>query len=396
MKILIVSQHFYPDFFRINEITEALVKLGNEVTVITSLPDYATGKVPEDCKGRKNRNISYKGVSVIRTFSISRRRGMWFRALNYLSFCISSTLKAMALKEKFDVVVCYQTSPVLMANAARAVANKQKIPFCVYCLDLWPESLKAWNIGEGNLLFKLMHLYSKKLYNRADKIAVSSKPFVNYLKTINGVDESKITYISQHSDDMNLPPKSNTTNPFHLAFGGNIGSVQNVDCIIKAVAELKDLEGFVVDIYGGGSEFENCKKLSSKLNTEDKIKFHGRITRDELWNEYKNTDAFILTLKSEGSIGLTVPAKLQEYMSGNRPIIAAIDGAAAEIIGTAECGVSVAAGDYKALAEEIKKFVLTSENYSVLAENGRKYFEEHFTLNKFMDSFLKFISDFER
>ena len=83
-------------------------------------------------------------------------------------------------------------------------------------------------------------------------------------------------------------------------------------------------------------------------------------------------------------------------MSGNRPIIAAIDGAAAEIIGTAECGVSVAAGDYKALAEEIKKFVLTSENYSVLAENGRKYFEEHFTLNKFMDSFLKFISDFER
>ena len=147
MNILIVSQHFYPDSFRVNEIATELVSHGNKVTVLTSLPDYATGKVPKECRGLKNRKFNFNGVNVIRTFSFSRRSGILFRALNYVSFCLSSTLKAKRLKERFDLAICYQTSPVLMANAARAIANKQKIPFLVYCLDLWPECLKAWGLA---------------------------------------------------------------------------------------------------------------------------------------------------------------------------------------------------------------------------------------------------------
>lgn len=396
MNILIVSQHFYPDSFRVNEIATELVNRGNKVTVLTSLPDYATGRVPKNCRGLKNRRVDYNGVKVIRTFTISRRTGLIFRALNYLSFCVSSTLKARSLKEKFDLVMSYQTSPVLMANGARAAANKQKIPFFLYCLDLWPESLKAWGVGENNLLFKVMHRYSKKLYNRADLIAVSSKPFEEYLNKVNGVSKTKIHYLPQHSDDMNLPVKNNNSSTLHLAFGGNIGSVQNIDCIVKAVAELKALDGFIVDIYGDGSELENCKKLALELKVQEKILFHGRVDREILWEEYKNTDAFLLTLKSEGLIGFTAPAKLQEYMSGNRPIIAAINGAAEEIINTSRCGVVVNAGDYKALAEAIKHFVLNKDSYNDLAKNGRAYFEENFTLNKFMLSLEKLLNSLER
>ncbi len=396
MNILIVSQHFYPDSFRVNEIATELVKRGNNVTVLTSLPDYATGKVPSDCKGLKNRKTIYNGVQVVRCFSVSRRTGVLFRALNYVSFCLSSTIKAKTLKEKFDLVISYQTSPVLMANGARAAANKQKIPFFLYCLDLWPESLKAWGVGESNPLFKVMHSYSKKLYNRADLIAVSSKPFEDYLCNVNGVEKSKIYYLPQHSEDMNLPVKTNNGSKLHLAFGGNIGSVQNIDCIVKAVAELKDLENFVVDIYGDGSELENCKKLSNELKVDKKIIFHGRVDRKTLWEEYKNTDAFLLTLKSEGVIGLTAPAKLQEYMSGNRPIIAAIGGAAEEIISLSKCGVSVTAGDYKALANAIRDFVQNPEDYNKFAKNGRIYFEENFTIDRFMLSLEKLLNGLER
>ena len=396
MNILIVSQHFYPDSFRVNEIATELVRRGNKVTVLTSLPDYETGKVPKACRGIKNRKIKYNGADIIRTFSFSRRSGVLFRALNYVSFCLSSTFKARHLKERFDLAICYQTSPVLMANAARAAANKQKIPFLIYCLDLWPECLKAWGVGEGNPLFKLLHSYSKKIYNRTDAIAVSSKPFTDYLCDVNGVERSKICYIPQHSEDMNLPPKKSSDGVLHLSFGGNIGSVQNIDCIVKAVAELKGLNGFIVDIYGDGSELENCKKLAEELQIQNKIIFHGRISRDRLWEEYKNTDAFLLTLKSEGLIGLTAPAKLQEYMSGNRPIIAAIGGAAEEIISSAECGVCVPSDDYKALANAISDFVLNSADYNKFAENGRKYFEENFTLDKFMLSFERFLKGFER
>lgn len=390
MNILIVSQHFYPDNFRINEISAELVKRGNKVTVITSLPDYSTGIVPKDCKGLKNRKINYNGVSVIRCFSVSRRKGVLFRALNYVSFCIFSTIKAKRLKEKFDIVISYQTSPVLMANGACAVANKQKIPFVLYCLDVWPESLKAWGVGENNPLFKVMHKYSKNIYKRADVLAVSSKPFKDYMVEVNGVDEKKIVYLPQHSDDMNLPPKENKDSLVRFAFGGNIGSVQNVECIIKAVSLIKDLNGFQVDIYGDGSELENCKKLASDLNLGSKIVFHGRVTKEQLWQEYKNIDAFLLTLKSEGVVGLTVPAKLQEYMSGNRPIIASIGGAAAEIIKSVQCGKAVEPDDHKALAENMKDFVLNRNEYLVFAQNGRKYFEENFTLERFITALEEF------
>lgn len=386
MKILIVSQHFYPDNFRINEIAEELVNLGNEVTVLTSLPDYATGKAPKNCKGLKNRRVTYNGVNVVRSFSVQRRSGVIFRALNYASFCISSTIKAKRFKQKFDVVMCYQTSPVLMANAAKAVAKKQKIPFVLYCLDVWPESLKAWRVGEGNPLFKVMHKYSKKIYNSADILAVSSKPFIDYMQTVNGVQKQKIVYLPQHSEDMNLKQKTEYGSTVNFAFGGNIGSVQNVECIIKAVSELKDLSDFKVNIYGDGSELENCKKLSTDLGVNSKIVFHGRVDKQTLWKEYEKVDAFLLTLKSEGVIGLTAPAKLQEYMSGNRPIIASIGGAAAEIINTAKCGVAVNPNDYKALADAMKDFVLNKEVYNCCAANGRKYFEQNFTKQKFMES----------
>ena len=389
MKILIVSQHFYPDNFRINEIAEELVNIGNEVTVLTSLPDYATGRVPKNCKGLKNRKFNYNGVNVVRSFAVQRRSGVVFRALNYASFCISSTLKAKGLKQKFDVVMCYQTSPVLMANAAKAVAKKQKIPFVLYCLDVWPESLKAWHVGEGNPLFKIMHKYSKKIYNSADVLAVSSKPFINYMQRVNGVKGEKIVYLPQHAEDMNLKPKSKADDNVNFAFGGNIGSVQNVECIIKAVAQLKNLKGFTVNIYGDGSELQNCKNLANDLDVNSKIIFHGRVDKQTLWKEYEKVDAFLLTLKSEGVIGLTAPAKLQEYMSGNRPIIAAIGGAAAEIINNARCGKAVDPNDYKALAKSMEDFVLNYESFSGCAANGREYFEQNFTKEKFIKNLIK-------
>ena len=390
LKILIVSQHFFPDNFRINEIAEELVKESHQVTVITSLPDYATGKVPKDCRGLKNRKFMYNGVSVIRCFSVSRRSGVLFRALNYVTFCLSSTLKALFLKEKFDIVMCYQTSPVLMANAARAAAKKQKIPFLLYCLDLWPESIKAWHVGESNPLFKIMHRYSKGIYNSADKVAVTSRPFIDYLCDVNNVDRDKTVYLPQHSENMNLSIKtlkeSSKDSDIVFAFGGNIGSVQNVDCIIKAVNEIKDIQNFRVEIYGDGSEYENCLKLAQDLNVGEKIKFFGRVDKASLWKAYDNVDAFILTLKSEGVIGQTVPAKLQEYMSGERPVFASIDGAAAEIINESGCGVCVRSGDYRGLSEKMADFIQNPQNYSNCGKNGKDYFENHFTIEQFIKS----------
>lgn len=390
MKILIVSQHFYPDSFRINEVASSLVQRGHGVTVLTSLPDYKNGIVPEDCKGLRNRKIKYNGVKVIRCFSVSRRTGVFFRALNYVSFLVSSTLKAYFMKERFDIVMCYQTSPVLMANAARAVSKKQNIPFLLYCLDLWPECLKAWNVGEKSPLYKLIHSYSRKMYNSPEILAVTSKPFMDYHQQVNGVSRDIMLHLPQHSEDMNLPPKVRSSNeePVVFAFGGNVGSVQNIECIIRATAKISVSESFSVEIYGDGSNLENCKKLAKELGVENKINFHGWVEKETLWKEYEKADAFLLTLKPEGFIGQTVPAKLQEYMSGNRPVFASID-YASEIIEEAGCGVCVPSDDSDALAEQMTIFIKNHGEMPGAAQGGRKYFEAHYTKDCFMDSLEK-------
>ena len=263
MKILLVSQHFYPDNFRVNDIAKELVAKGHQVTVLTSLPDYATGTVPADCKGLKNRKVEWNGVKVVRSFSVSRRSGLIFRMLNYVSFFLSSTLKALSFKEEFDVVMCYQTSPVLMANGAKAYAKKHKVPFFVYCLDLWPESLKAWHVGEGNPLFKLMNKYSMSIYNSADLVGVTSKPFMEYLNSVNKVPTDKMVYLPQHAESLDLKEKTKGDNTV-FAFGGNIGAVQNIECIIRAVAEIRDLTERIMRLKG----VEHVK-LTSTANGEE-------------------------------------------------------------------------------------------------------------------------------
>lgn len=391
MNILVVSQHFFPDNFRINDICAALIDGGHEVTVLTSLPDYATGFVPAEYKDKQKRREVYNGVKVIRTFSVQRRTGVIFRALNYVSFMISSTLKARRLKDKFDVVLSYQTSPVLMANAARAASKKQKIPMLLYCLDLWPESLKAWHVGENNPLFTLMRSYSRKMYNYADMVAVSSMPFIDYHKRVNKVDPKNMVYLPQHSEDMSLAPKARGE-VTRFAFGGNIGSVQNIECIIRAVNRLKDLPGFAVDIYGDGSELDNCKNLAQSLDAADKIIFHGRVDRETLWKAYEQVDAFLLTIKGEGEIGNTLPAKLQEYMSGNRPIFAAAPSAVCAVIQEANCGVAVDDNNDLALAAEMRKFILDKDYLNTAGENGRAYFESHFTRETFIGDLLVYLN----
>lgn len=388
MKLLIVSQHFYPDPFRINDIASELVRRGHEVTVLTSLPDYATGKVPASCKGLKNRKFNYNGVKVVRCFSVSRRSGVLFRALNYFSFCVTSTVKGFFMRQRFDAVLCYQTSPVLMANAARRVAKKQKVPFICYCLDIWPACIKAWGVGEGSPLYKLMHRYSRRLYNSANLVLVSSKPFTGYLNSVNGVPTQKMVYLPQHAEDMGLSAWQPVPGRLvRFAFGGNIGSVQNVELFIRAAAAVwhSGVQNFKVELYGDGSELENCKALCEQLNAGECVQFYGRVSQKELWQAYEQADAFLLSLKEQGEFGLTVPAKLQEYMSGGRAVLAAIGGGAAQIITTADCGLVCGAEDEAAFAGMLKRFIQNPADFARMAENGRGYYLQHFTQQKVLD-----------
>lgn len=393
MKILVISQFYYPEQFRINSICEEMVKEGNEVTVLTGLPNYPKGNVSKEYKFFKKRKENINGVNIIRTFEIGRRKGILFRILNYISYMCSASLKALFLKKDFDVIYIYQLSPITLAvpGIIYKMKNKKK-KIHLYCLDLWPESLLVENFNKNSLIYKMTKRISKWIYSKCDYIYVTSKGFIEYFK--NELELNKtIKYLPQYADEQYEKIDYNTSEISNFVFAGNIGKAQSVETIIKAANELKDRNDIIIHIVGDGSSYENCKKLSEKMKLNNVI-FYGRKSIEEMKEYYKMADAMLITLYKNDVISKTIPGKLQSYMMVGRPIIGAIDGETQKIIKEAECGYCTNSEDYKNLAKLIIKFKEKPINEKQkMASNSYSYYEQNFTKNKHIQNLLKFFKE---
>jgi len=164
MRILVVDQYYYPEEFQVNDICEQMVKDGHEVTVLTGLPNYPSGIIPEEYRHGKKLDEFVNGVHVIRCFEIGRRKGPIWMSLNYMSFCISATVKGYMLKNEFDVVFVYETSPVLMGYPAEGYAKRNKLPLLFYCCDIWPEVVKVMIPNEDSVAYKMIEKISTYIY----------------------------------------------------------------------------------------------------------------------------------------------------------------------------------------------------------------------------------------
>ncbi|MGY3777190.1 glycosyltransferase family 4 protein [Isobaculum melis] len=390
MKILVVSQNFYPDNFKINDVVKEFTLRGHEVTVLTGLGGYTTGKLSSRYKLFKNRKEVWNHVNIRRVRTITRRKGPIFRSLNYFSFTFFGSIWALLNREHFDVIYVYQLSPVTMAYPALIAAKKRKIPILLYCLDIWPESVKAMRLKEGTFIYSLIHKISRYLYRKSHRIAVSSQSFMEYLHTVNQVPYEKMDYIPQYANDSSLAIQEQERAETRFVFTGNIGYVQDVETILLAVSKVDPAFSLKVDIVGNGSALADCEKLADQLSLNDRVIFHGRQPAEKMHEYYQDADACLLTLKNQNKIGLTIPAKLQGYMVAGKPIIAAIDGDAKVIIHDANCGICVPASQAEALAQAMVDFMnLTHQEQLAFGKNARAYYESHFTEAQFIDKTLQ-------
>jgi len=386
MKILVVSQYYYPEQFKITEICEEFVQRGHKVTVITGLPNYPEGKVYKGYRFYKKRKETINGVDVRRCFEIGRGKTSIRLFINYISFWISSKIKASLIKKDFDLVFVFEISPVMQISAAKTYKKRSNKKVITYCQDIWPEVLKVRGMSENSLPFKYFHRLSKKLYNTSDIILVTSKSFINYLNEVNHISKEKIIYLPQHSNDDYLiedfSKKSNET--IDLLYAGNIGKMQNIEMVIEAINNLK-IENLIFHIVGNGSQYEKCKYLISTYDLSKNIIMYGRKDISEIPNFYKMCDACILTLSNKNLSGLTIPTKMQDYMAAGKTILASIDGDARDIIQEVNCGLSCKADDAKEFQLVIKNFVDNYDQFKNLGENGRTYFKNNFTKKVFID-----------
>ena len=391
MKILVVCQYYYPEPFRISDICEELVKNGNEVTVLTGIPNYPEGIIYEGYENGDKRDEYINGVRVIRCYTIPRKKGAFYRLLNYYSYAISSSLKILFNSVKatdgseFDVVFVNQLSPVMMAYAGMLYKWKHNKKLLLYCLDLWPESLAAGGIKKNSLIYKLFDRISGQIYKSCDQILVTSKSFIGYLSQKFAISKNSFTYLPQYAEDLfeNVASKAEAKKTIDFVFAGNIGTLQSVDTIIEAAELLKDNKQLLFHIVGGGIELASLQDEIKAKNLENVI-FYGRRPVEEMPKFYSMADAMLVTLTGDPLLSLTLPGKVQSYMAAGKAIIGAIDGETKTIVEEAQCGFISKSGDSKALAESILRFSsLSDEDKELMGLKARIYYTDKFSKNMF-------------
>lgn len=383
MKILVVSQYYYPEPFRIDEICEELVKHGHKVTVLTANPNYPDGNIYTGYKNEDRVEV-LNCVNVVRCKCRPRHHGTINLALNYLDFVVKASHKILSINDDFDCVYAYQLSPVTSCIPAIKYKRKYKIPLFLYCLDLWPESLRG-TVLEKKPFYQICKYISKKIYKYADRIAVTSPAFIKYLTVNFGIDANIVQYIPQHSSELKTESVSNSfldeyKDRTNFVFLGNIGEAQNLECLLYALASIKDRSNIMFHIVGSGSYYDKCVKLAEKLSLKDCILFYGRYPKDKMPQFYTLADVCYVSLKDEGIVGSTIPGKVQEYMSAAKPILACMNGDTPKVINEAKCGICVPAEEVDQLASEILKISGNEIDLHILGENARHYYEKHFTI----------------
>lgn len=377
MKILFVCQYYYPEQFKINDICSELAKGGHEITVLTGLPNYTSGIVKNEYRGYNNRVEIIDGVKVVRSWLRGRGKGNINLGLNYLSFAISATFKALFLKKDFELILVYQLSPVTMALPAILLKWLTKVPMALYCFDLWPESVISGGISTDSRVYKVLYKMSRWIYSKADLILTSSKQFAEYFSDTLKLNK-KIVNLPIYAEDIFDDISKNTDGKTNLVFAGNIGEMQSVETIIKAANELKANKDILFHIVGDGSARLTCFELTESLGLKNII-FHGSFPLSEMPKFYSLADAFLVTLKANKAISYTLPGKVQTYLAAGKPIIGAIDGETSLVIKEAKCGLCSEAEDYLALAENIRKFYSEDEMKSIYSANSKKYYDNNFS-----------------
>lgn len=402
MKILVVTQYFWPEQFRINDLCNALIERGHEVTVYTGLPNYPEGKFFQGYSLKGPYNENYGKIKVIRTPLVPRGNKKSLQLIaNYLSFFIISTILApFLLREKYDKIFIYQLSPVFSAIPAIFIKKIKSIPIIMWVTDLWPESLSATGVVKNKHALSFVQKIVNWIYRNSDMIYISSEGFKNKIKA-NGIDEKKIKFWPQWAEalfdrkvtDEELS-KLDLPNGFIIMFAGNIGTSQDFETLIEAAKILKDEKDIHFVILGDGlmKNWAETKTKEYKINSN--FHFLGRKPVDQMPLYYKKADVMLVSLTDTELFSITIPSKIQSYLAAGKPVLASLNGEGANVIEKWNAGKSCPASSPSKLANTILLMSkLNKVELQILGDNALKCYKEEFERDKLMSILEKDLKD---
>jgi colanic acid biosynthesis glycosyl transferase WcaI len=389
MKVLIVSQYFWPENFRINDLASGLVERGHEVTVLTGMPNYPEGKLYPGY-GFFIRREEYKGVRVVRVPLIPRGNGNSLRLIaNYISFVLTACLFGPFLcRCKFNLIFVCQLSPVTVGLPALLLKKIKRIPIIFWILDLWPESLSATGAIRSAGILKKVDALVRFIYRGCDKIIVSSKGFMpSVAEKVRNPEQ--LDYFPNWQEPEYRDVKSVTEclpGGFRVIFAGNVGVAQDFETIVSVAEKLRGYRDIQWIILGDGRRLDWVKEQVELRMLSALFHLKGRYPAEMMPSFFAQADVMLVTLKRDAVFALTVPGKIQSYMACGRPIVAALDGEGGRLITESGSGLSVPSEDVDALAEAIlTMYRMPKEEREAMGKRGKEYGEENFSRDVLLD-----------
>lgn len=387
MKILVITQYFYPENFRINTLCRELVNRGHEVTVMTGYPQYPYGKIYDGYGFDIPYEKEWNGIKIHRVKTYPRGKTPLGLLANCVSFVTSGNKWVKNCTERFDAVYVFEVSPVTVGLPVVSYKKKFGTPMFFNLQDLWPENVhEVLGIRFPPLTYVINKIVDK-IYANSDKILCASNGFVNNLRD-RGVPEEKLVFWPQFCLEPDLTndvrPEIYTEDTFNIVFTGNIGDAQGLDLMIEAARELKG-QGIRWYLVGDGRAKLRLEKLVQEYEVSDDVIFVGRVSEAEANRYVHFADCAYLSFTDNKLFNLTLPAKLQTYLACGAPILAAAGGESAEIINSSGCGIAVEPQLEKLVNAAKEMAEKTLADRSAMRAVAQKYYTDHFTMGRLVD-----------
>jgi len=396
MRILIITQYFWPEYFRINDLAKKLSK-NYEIEVLTGYPNYPHGEIYKEFLSNKEKFGKLQKIKIHRVPIYPRKSGNQLQLiLNYISYLLSAVLFGYFLlrKKKYDIVISFATSPLTSSLPAIFFSKIKSCKSFIWVLDIWPDIILELKIMKNNILYKIIFAISKFIYKNFDYILVQSKSFKEIIAKYNNTDNN-IIYFPSWAEDI-LPrgkiikniikheiiKKYDNDKSFKIVFTGNVGEAQNFDQVIKAAIYLKDRDDIKWIIVGSGRDLTKIKKVIAKENIKNFI-LEGKKDLNDIYYYHSIADVLFISLKSGPAISSTIPGKLQTYLKSNKFILGMIEGETKKIINESRIGSCVDPNSPGDLAKKILYLKDNPEIYQKINNSnlGQEYLEKYFNRN---------------
>jgi glycosyltransferase involved in cell wall biosynthesis len=395
LRIAIVTQYFWPEEFRINDLTRELVSRGHQVQVLTGHPNYPSGQFPRGYGGLAPRKEEAEGAVVLRVPLVPRKRGTGPQLfVNYLSFAASAVaLGPAVVRGLVDVVLAFEPSPVTVAAPALALGRVKRAPVLMWVQDLWPDTLAAMGILAGRLPRRAAMTVSGSLHRRMDGLLVQSRSFYEPLRA-QGVDLGRVHYVPNWAEEFyrpmvvpdDAPERGGMPNGFTILFAGNLGVAQGLEVVLGAAERLAGIDDLHWIFLGSGRQADWLRQEVQLRGLKQKVHLLGRHQAAEMPTWFALADVLLASLRPGPVYQLTLPSKLQTYLASGRPILATLDGEGARVVEESGAGIAVPAGDPASLASAARRlFEADPEDRAEMGRRAVAYAREHFDRTRVID-----------